>query len=167
MTATLSRAAGVSRRLCIAAAASVLAGFASVPAHAAPAPADVAQLSQDWARDWQAKKLDDVLALYAPDAVFVTGDGTRVTGATALRDFFTPLLKNYSAKIYMRSIDGASSGDLAYDSGDYHELLTPVAANEKKIATHGGWLIVARRIGGHWRISQQFWNGVEPTLIDR
>jgi uncharacterized protein (TIGR02246 family) len=150
-----------------AAAASLLIGFAAISADAAPVPPDVAQLSQDWASDWQAKNLEAVLALYAPDAVFVTGDGRRVTGAADLRDFFTPLLKNYSAKIYMRSVDGASSGDLAYDSGDYHELLTPVAVKEKKIATHGGWIVVARRIDGHWRIAQQFWNGIEPTLIER
>jgi hypothetical protein len=77
------------------------------------------------------------------------------------------VLKAYSAKIFMRSVDGASSGDLAYDSGDYSELITPVAANANKIATHGGWLIVARRIGGHWRIAEQFWNGVEPVKIAR
>jgi uncharacterized protein (TIGR02246 family) len=151
----------------IAAAFGLLACFASAPACAAPTPPDVAQLSQDWARDWQAKRLDDVMTLYAPDAVFVTGDGTRVTGTAAIRDFFASVLKAYSAKIFMRSVDGGSSGDLAYDGGEYHELITPVAPGVAKIATHGGWLIVARRIDGHWRIAEQMWNSVEPVKIDR
>ncbi len=145
--------------------AALLFSIAAFPAGAAPA--DVAQLSQDWARDWQAKKLDATLALYAPDAVWVSGDGTRVTGIAALRDFFAPVMKNYSAKVFMRSINGAASGDLGYDSGEYSEFVTPVAGHASGSAFHGAYLIVARRIDGQWRIAEQFWTESAPSQVAR
>jgi uncharacterized protein (TIGR02246 family) len=147
--------------------AGVLIAFLPIGAQAAPTPAPVAQLAQDWARHWRSKDLEDVLALYAPDAVWVSGDGRRVTGATELHEFFASVLKGYSAKIDMRSVNGGSSGDLGYDSGDYSELITPVAAAADKIAVHGAWLIVARRIDGHWRIAEQFWTQSTPVHISR
>jgi uncharacterized protein (TIGR02246 family) len=147
--------------------AAVLLAFLPISARAAPTPAPVAQLAQDWARDWRAKNLEDVLALYAPDAVWVSADGRRATGTAELRDFFASVLKGYSARIDMRSVNGGSSGDLGYDSGDYSELITPVASAADKIALHGAWLIVARRIDGHWRIAEQFWTQSTPVHIPR
>ena len=149
----------------LARAAVLLLSVAAFPVGAAPT--DIAQLDQDWVRDWQAKKLDDVLALYAPDAVWVSGDGTRVTGIAALRDFFAPVMKNYSAKVFMRSINGANSGDFGYDSGDYSEFVTPVSGRASGAAFHGAYLIVARRIDGHWRIAEQFWTESAPTQVAR
>jgi len=149
----------------LALAAALMLSFGVFPAGAAPTPADIAQLSQDWAGGWQTKKLDTVLALYAPDAVWVSGDGTRVTGVAALRDFFAPAMKNYSAKVFMRSINGAASGDIGYDSGDYSEFVTAVSGHASSSAFHGAYLIVARRIGRHWRIAEQFWTESTPTEI--
>jgi uncharacterized protein (TIGR02246 family) len=153
----LMRAASMALMLCL----------SSITASAAPTQPDLAQLAQDWARDWQAKKLDAVLALYVPDAVWISGDGTRVTGIAALHDFFAPVMKDYSAKVFMRSINGAASGDLGYDSGDYSEFVTPVAGHASGSAFHGAYLIVARRIDGHWRIAEQFWTESSPTEIAR
>ena len=148
-------------------ASALMLSFAAVSADAASAPADIAQLREDWVRDWQAKKLEDVLALYAPDAVWVSGDGTRVTGIAALREFFVPVMKGFSAKVFMRSVSGEASGDLGYDSGDYSELTSRLANPSDKFAFHGAYLIVARRVDGHWRIAEQFWTETSPTEIKK
>lgn len=134
------------------------------PLHAAPAPGAIVQLCEDWARAWRAKKLDAVMAFYTPDAVWVAGDGTRVTGTAELRNFFASALKNYSMKLDLRSINGASTGDLGYDSGDYSELVTPLADPTNRIAVHGAWLVVTRLIDGHWRIAEQFWTESRTTV---
>jgi uncharacterized protein (TIGR02246 family) len=147
--------------------ASGLLAVLPLSTYAAPTPPPIVQLARDWARDWRAKNLEDVLALYAPDAVWVSADGRRATGLTELRDYFASVLKGYSAKIDMRSVNGANSGDLGYDSGDYSELITPAASGADKIAVHGAWLIVARRIDGHWRIAEQFWTQSTPVHISR
>jgi uncharacterized protein (TIGR02246 family) len=74
--------------------ATVLTSVAISPANAADA---LAHVSLDWAANWQAKKLDAVLALYTDDAVFLDADGSRVTGRRAIHDFFATVLTQYSA----------------------------------------------------------------------
>ena len=41
-----------------------------------------------WAEYWRQKQLDSVVALYAPDAVFLTGTGDRISGRSAIRALF-------------------------------------------------------------------------------
>lgn len=121
--------------------------------------ASLAQVSRDWARDWQAKKLDDVLALYTDDAVFLDAGGSEVAGKPALRKFFAGVLAMYSAKPLMHTTASAASGDLGYDSGNYSETLTPVAKPGSAIATHGSYQVILRRVNGHWLIARQIWTG--------
>jgi len=127
----------------------------------------LAQVSQDWARDWQAKKLDAVLALYTQDAVFMVGDGSRVSGQPALKLFFANVLKQYSAIPRLRSVGNSASGDLAYDWGDYSETVTPVADPAAAIETHGTYLVILRRVQGRWRIAEQMWTGDKPVPVKR
>jgi uncharacterized protein (TIGR02246 family) len=114
-------------------------------------------ISQIWASDWEAKRLDYVMGLYAPDAVFVTGDGPRVTGLPAIRKLFENALKNYSAEPSLHSVSSAISGDLGYDSGDYKEIITPAIRPTAKLEVHGSYLVIFRRIEGRWRIAEHFW----------
>lgn len=136
--------------------------FALSPVRAAE---PLAQVSQDWARDWQAKKLDAVLALYTDDAVFLDAGGSEVAGKPALRKFFAGVLAMYGARPLMRSTASASSGDLGYDSGDYSETITPVAKPGSAIATHGSYLVILRRVDGHWLIARQMWTGNVPVPV--
>ena len=146
------------------AAAIFASGIASAPANAADA---LAQVSQDWASDWQAKNLDAVLALYTDDAVFLDADGSRVTGRRAIHEFFATVLKQYSAKPTMQSVVNAASGDLGYDSGTYDEIATPVNNPAGAIQTHGSYLVVLRRVHGHWLIVEQVWTGSTPVPVQK
>jgi len=140
--------------------------IATCEVEAADAPA-LAQVSQDWARAWQSKDLDAVLALYTSDAVFMDSDGSRIAGQPALKRFFATVLKQYSAQPRLRSIDAFASGDLAYDWGDYSEIVTPVANPAGAIETHGTYLVILRRIGERWKISEQMWTGDKPVPVKR
>lgn len=137
-----------------------------VSAEAAFSP-DLAQPSQDWARLWQARNLDAVLALYTDDAVFMVGDGSQVEGKPALRKFFATVLSQYRARPQMRSLDSMSSGDLGYDWGDYTEIVTPIAKPAAVISTHGTYLVILRRVSGHWLIARQTWTGSTPVPVKR
>jgi len=138
--------------------------LAPIEAGAVPA---LAQVSQDWAREWQSKNLDAVLALYTPDAVFMGSDGSRVTGRPALKQFFATVLEQYGAQPHLRSVDNFASGDLAYDWGDYSEIVTPIANPAGAIETHGTYLVILRRIGERWKISEQMWTGDKPVPVKR
>jgi len=142
----------------------LIAGLFAAPAMAQPAN-ELAQVSQDWARDWQAKDLMSTLSLYTDDAVFMDASGAHVSGKPALKQLFKLVLRRYSAEPTLHSLGGASSGDLGYDWGDYSEILKPVADPEHPVQTHGTYLVILKRVNGHWLIANQMWTGELPAPV--
>jgi ketosteroid isomerase-like protein len=135
----------------------------------------VTSITQSWASHWNDKQLEATLALYAPDAVFLTAEGDRVTGQSAIRALFKKGLDSADPAITFHRMNSSASGDLAYDSGEYDETLTftgnapaivttdarnatPVKGT--KMAFHGNYLIVFhRQPDGRWLIAQHMWTG--------
>jgi ketosteroid isomerase-like protein len=124
-------------------------------------------VSVDWAFDWMNKDLESVLSYYTDDAVFMDANGSRITGKPALRKFFATVLKQYSAHPVMHSVKYGSCGDLGYDWGDYTETVVPVADPSHAIQTKGTYLVILRKVSGHWMITSQMWTGTVPVPVKR
>ena len=121
----------------------------------AAGPSAPPEISRQWGRDWSAKHLDQVLAWYADDAVFVSPDGGRFTGKPAIVGMFRKVASEYTADLKMHSVRPEQSATLGFDSGDYEETLTHAGATRN---VKGTYLIVfRRRPGGPWRIVEQTW----------
>ncbi len=156
----------ISRRLLVASTALFIALVAApLPAQPRqPAPADeIARIRSEWAKDLLAKKLDQIVALYATDAVFLQPSGERVTGRAAIRDLWKHIMDTFTSDITLHSIATEHSGDLAYDSGDYRETLVKVS-DGIKIDVQGNYLMVFKRQSdGTWLIAEQMWTLVTPA----
>jgi ketosteroid isomerase-like protein len=111
-----------------------------------PAAADeVARLRSEWAKDLLAKKLDQIVALYATDAVFLKPSGERVTGRAAIRDLCKNIMDTFT------------------DSGDYRETLVKLS-DATKLEVEGSYLMVFKRQSdGTWLILEQMWSLVTPA----
>ena len=132
------------------------------PAVAAPAPP---ALSAQWAADWSAKKLDAVMAGYAPQPIFLPTIGPRWVGAADIRKNCAGLLATYNPHIAVHSLQTAESGDLAYDSGTYDETLVPAKAG-KPIAAKGAYLFLfQRQKNGAWKILEQTFTSFAPISL--
>jgi uncharacterized protein (TIGR02246 family) len=129
-------------------------------AETAPAAPDIGAL---WGSDWSAKKLDHVLNLYAPDAIFFTTDGGRFAGLPAIRDLFQKTLATNDPSIQMRRVATEQSGKLAYESGEYKET---IVSGGHSTHFQGHYLIVLRNQSGRWLIVEQMWTG-SPTAPSR
>lgn len=115
------------------------------------------QIAQQWARLYNGEKLEPLVALYAPDGEFFPTSGERVAGTAALRALFQGALAVNKPVIQMTSVTSARSGNLAYDSGEYVEIITRKASGQAYPLT-GHYLIVCRlSSGNHWSIAQQMW----------
>jgi ketosteroid isomerase-like protein len=124
--------------------------------------ASPASLSQEWATDWSGKKLDAVLALYAPAPVFLPTIGPRWTGLATIRKNFAGLLANYDPHIVLTSLETGTSGRFGYDSGTYDETITPMKGG-KPIPSRGGYLFLFERgTDGAWKILEQSWGSFDP-----
>jgi len=134
------------------------------PADDGGASAAVA-VGQEWSKQWSAGHLDETLALYAPVAVFFTGEGGRVAGRAAIHHLFQKWIDASSATIQLHSLNSETSGDFAYDSGDYTETITFKTAMGStpagtKINYVGCFLLVLKRqADGKWLIAQHMWTG--------
>jgi uncharacterized protein (TIGR02246 family) len=134
----------------------------AAPVHAAP-PTDVAQ---QWAGYWNAKNLSATLTLYAPEPVFLPTSGERWEGEAEIRRNFARLLKKYDPRLTLRSVKSETSGNLAYDSGSFDEVLAP-AKGGKAIRAKGNYLFVFTRKTrrGEWQILEQVWTQSGPGKL--
>jgi ketosteroid isomerase-like protein len=155
-----------SRRTAIAflAFATILAPTFS-PAATAPQASTIvtlAKIREAWVQDLRTKQLEPILRFYAPDAVFLQPNGERITGSAALRSLFQTIMATFNSDLTLNSQNLETSGDLAYDSGDFQESLTTIATGAK-INSKGSYIIIFKRQPNRsWQIVQHVWTGTPP-----
>jgi uncharacterized protein (TIGR02246 family) len=115
---------------------------------------EMPDLATEWAADWSAKRLEHILTLYTPDAVFHTTEAGSFTGTVAIRELFQKALAANDPTIRMKRVKAEHSGDLGFESGEYEETL---ASKGKTRHVSGHYLMVLRRISGRWLIAEQTW----------
>jgi uncharacterized protein (TIGR02246 family) len=126
---------------------------------------EVTRIREQWVRDLHAKQLDAIMMFYAPDASFLTGNGMRFTGRDAIRGLFKNVMGAMTSNLTMNSILIESSGDLAYDSGDYKETLEPASGGPSQEYEGCYVIIYKRQADGQWRIVQHAWTLLSKDVI--
>jgi ketosteroid isomerase-like protein len=121
------------------------------------------KLREDWVTALHTKQLEPILQFYAADAAFLQPSGERITGAAALRGLFQMIMTTFNSDLMLHSLNLETSGDLAYDSGDFEENLTNIASGAK-IASKGSYVIIYKRqANGSWKIVLHVWTGIPPA----
>jgi ketosteroid isomerase-like protein len=137
--------------------------FSSTATPQASTIAALAKIREAWVQDLRSKQLEPILKLYAPDAVFLQPTGERLTGSAALRRLLQNIMATFNSDLTLHSQNLETSGDLAYDSGDFQEILTTIATGAR-ITSKGSYIIIFRRqASGSWQIVQQVWTGTPPA----
>jgi ketosteroid isomerase-like protein len=135
------------------------------PAAATPQASTIvtlAKIREAWVQDLRTKQLEPILKFYAPDAVFLLPTGERITGSAALRTLFQTIMATFNSDLTLHSQTLETSGDLAYDSGDFEETLTTIATGTK-ITSKGSYIIIFKRQPDRsWQIVQHVWTGTPP-----
>jgi len=118
----------------------------------------LAMIREDWVQDLRGKKLEPILNFYAADAAFLQPNGERITGAAALRALFQNIMAAFKSDLTLHSLKLEASGNLAYDSGEFEEMLTNNATGAK-IESKGSYVIIYKRAAnGGWRAGA--WSGM-------
>jgi uncharacterized protein (TIGR02246 family) len=116
----------------------------------------IAHVREDWAADWNAKRVSEITKLYAPDAVFLRPNAERTTGIEAIRALFVRVLAKNTPHIVFHGITIEGSDNLAYDSGTYEETIT--SGGTTRTGRGDYLLILKRQPDGRWLIVQQAWS---------
>lgn len=124
----------------------------------APSPEDaIARLRSEWSKDLHDKKLDQIVMLYAEDAVFLPPNGDRITGRDEIRKLTKAAMDTFTSDLTFQSMNLEHSGDLAYDSGAYRESLTNVSDSGVSHGQGNYLMVLKRQTDGSWLIVQQAW----------
>ena len=138
----------------------VLAAVAAPAANqeaASPAADSIASLRATWTKDLHDKRLDHIVLLYAPDAVFLPPNGQRITGRDAIRALTKTAMDTFTSDLTFQSINFDSSGELAYDSGEFRETLTSMKDGSVSHGAGNYILVCKRQPDGNWLIVLQAW----------
>lgn len=132
--------------------------------HAPGGRAEVAarQVVQDWAQACNIRHIDDLVELYAADAILIRSSVPPVRSLPAIREFLLSMLEAGFGDVQMESLRFEMMGEIAMDIGRC-EMLVPVAMGKRR-EERGKYLVVlVRQPTGTWKILADCWSNDLPA----
>lgn len=137
----------------------------------APAPLTPPLIRDRFVADMRSKNLEDVLALYTPDATFQSPGVQPISGASALRQLYTQVFAQYDSDITLERPHHHESGDPHHftgitENGRYHELLTDRSTHTAKtVCGTYTFTYVRNPYGSGWLVSAMEWT-TDPCPVN-
>jgi len=116
----------------------------------------VRKLAQDWALACNGKQLDDLVELYAVDAIVLRPNVPPVRGTAAIREFFFGMLDAGLGEVDMEPLRTEIFGDIAYEAGRC-KMLVPFTMGKRR-EERGKYLLTLARQAGDWKILADCWS---------
>ena len=121
------------------------------------AETSVRKLMQDWALACNTKHLDDLVSLYAGDAMVLRPNHPPVRGTAAIREFFVATLDAGFGEAELDPMRLEVFGDIAYEAGRC-KALVPVAVSKRREERGKYLTLLAREGNGEWKIISDCWS---------
>jgi len=121
----------------------------------------IRRIGDEWARHWNAGKLEGVVAAYAEDAVYLPPHHEAVHGRDAIWEYLKAPLSHGVSDLAFEVTYIKQQGPVAWDVGTYHMTIPQNDGTEKK--DHGKYLTVWRRVGEKWLIAADAWSSDLPA----
>ncbi len=119
--------------------------------------ASVRRLTQEWMLACNTRQLDELIALYAPDAMVLRSNLPPVRGTIALREFFHGALEAGLGEVALDTLRVEVIGDLAHEIGRYSALVPGSAGKRREERGKYLW-VFARQSGGDWKLVSECWS---------
>lgn len=120
----------------------------------------IRMIGNDWARHWNAGELDEVVAAYAANAVYLPPHHPAVHGRDSIREYLKSPLSHGVSDLAFDVTYIKQQGPVAWDVGTYR-MNVPVNDGTRK-EDHGKYLTVWRRVGKKWLIVADAWSSDLP-----
>jgi uncharacterized protein (TIGR02246 family) len=119
--------------------------------------AAVRRLTQEWVLACNTRQLDELIELYAPDALVLRSNLPPIRGAMAVREFFYASLEAGLGEVALDPMRVEVLGDLAHEVGRYSALVP--GSSGKRREERGKYLwVFAKQSGGDWRLVSECWS---------
>ncbi|HXW91797.1 MAG TPA: nuclear transport factor 2 family protein [Terriglobales bacterium] len=114
------------------------------------------QLAQDWALACNTRHLDELVDLYASDAMVIRPNVPPVRSTAAIRELFFSALEAGLGEVQMEPLRVEIFGEIAYEVGRC-TMLMPTATGKRR-EERGKYVMVIGRQAGEWKILVDCWS---------
>lgn len=119
--------------------------------------AAVRRLTQEWVLACNTRQLDELIELYAADAVVLRANLPPIRGAMAVREFFHASLEAGLGEVAVDPMRVEVVGDIAHEVGRYSALVPGTAGKRREERGKYLW-VFARQAGGEWKLVSECWS---------
>lgn len=119
--------------------------------------AAVRRLTQEWILACNTKQLDELIELYAPDALVLRSNLPPIRGAMAVREFFFASLDAGLGEVALDPMRVEVSGDLAHEVGRYSALVPGTVGKRREERGKYLW-VFAKQSSGDWKLVSECWS---------
>jgi uncharacterized protein (TIGR02246 family) len=119
--------------------------------------AAVRRLTQEWVLACNTRQLDELIELYAPDALVLRSNLPPIRGAMAVREFFYSSLEAGLGEVAVEPMRVEVSGDLAHEVGRYSALVPGTAGKRREERGKYLW-VFAKQASGDWKLVSECWS---------
>jgi uncharacterized protein (TIGR02246 family) len=119
--------------------------------------AAVRRLTQEWVLACNTRQLDELLDLYAPDAVVLRSNLPLLRGASQIREFFFSALESGLGEVALQPIRVELAGDCAHEVGRYSALVPGTSGKRREERGKYLW-VFAKQNGGDWKLVSECWS---------
>ncbi len=118
--------------------------------------AAVRRLTQEWVLACNTRQLDELIELYAQDALVLRSNLPPIRGAVAVREFFYSSLEAGLGEVAVDPMRVEVFGDMAHEVGRYSALVP--GATGKRREERGKYLwVFAKQTSGDWKLVAECW----------
>jgi len=121
------------------------------------AEVSVRKAMQDWALACNTKHLDDLVDIYASDAIVLRPNHPPVRGTSAIREYFVATLDAGFGEAELEPVRMEVFGDIAYEAGRC-KALVPIAVSKRREERGKYLTILARQNNGEWKLIADCWS---------
>jgi uncharacterized protein (TIGR02246 family) len=119
--------------------------------------AAVRRLTQEWVLACNTRQLDELIELYAPDALVLRSNLPPIRGAMAVREFFYSSLEAGLGEVALDPMRVEVLGDLAHEVGRYSALVPGTAGKRREERGKYLW-VFAKQSSGDWKLVSECWS---------
>ena len=122
--------------------------------------AAIREKNAEFVKAFNAKDMNQILAAYTENSVFMPPNQPILRGKDALKSFYEDMLKAGGTNLKLDAGEISGHGPLAYQSGTYELDMKPAGGAE----THdrGKYLFILRKMANNWRYEYTVWNSDLP-----
>jgi uncharacterized protein (TIGR02246 family) len=119
--------------------------------------AAVRRVTQEWVLACNTRQLDELLDLYAPDAVVVRSNLPLLRGAAAIREFLFSAIESGLGEVAVEPLRVEVLGDLAHEVGRYSALVPGTTGKRREERGKYLW-VFAKQSSGDWKLVSECWS---------